>query len=381
MKRFILLVKSLLQLIVIILLKPFAFFYRIFSRKKIYVFIERGYDAQDNAYYMYEFYKQKGYCCKYIISKKSGDIEKIDSKDLVYFCHFKHFFFINCAYRIISTHYMTFVPGIIRNSIKKRAVRFYGKIIFLQHGVIKDNLISLHRANTNFDLFICGAKPEYEYIKDNFGYSERELKYTGLARFDYLFNSLLKQKNTNSIKIMIMPTWRKWLNESNLTSSSFYKEWNDLLKDKQFISICDKHNIQISFVPHPEIKKIENKMGKFFFETAKTTYKNIQKEIIESDLLITDYSSVFFDFAYLKKPVIYFQFDEKEFFKNHYQKGYFDYRKMGFGPVCLNSSEVVESIISFLNGNLSSFLERHETFFTLFDNNNRKRIFDAIENC
>ena len=42
--------------------------------------------------------------------------------------------------------------------------------------------------------------------------------------------------------------------------------------------------------------------------------------------MITDYSSVFFDFSYMRKPVIFYQFDEKKFRKAQYAEGYFSYK-------------------------------------------------------
>ena len=66
---------------------------------------------------------------------------------------------------------------------------------------------------------------------------------------------------------------------------------------------------------------------------------DVQDLLIRSSVLVTDYSSVFFDFAYMGKPVIYYQFDEDEFRKNHYQEGYFSYREHGFGRVLKYENE------------------------------------------
>ena len=57
--------------------------------------------------------------------------------------------------------------------------------------------------------------------------------------------------------------------------------------------------------------------------------QDVQKLLMDCALLVTDYSSVFFDVAFLRKPVVYYQFDEEEFRKYHYQKGYFDFRDHG----------------------------------------------------
>ena len=73
----------------------------------------------------------------------------------------------------------------------------------MQHGIIKDEMEWLHRKNMYMDLFVCGAKPEYEYIRDTFGYPEHVPQYVGLARFDNLIRAERKEK-----MILVMPTWR-----------------------------------------------------------------------------------------------------------------------------------------------------------------------------
>ena len=53
-------------------------------------------------------------------------------------------------------------------------------------------------------------------------------------------------------------------------------------------------------------------------------------------LLVTDYSSVAFEIAYIEKPVIYYQFDAEQFYDGGHLGfgGYFDFARDGFGPVC-----------------------------------------------
>ena len=60
---------------------------------------------------------------------------------------------------------------------------------------------------------------------------------------------------------------------------------------------------------------------------------DVQDLLKRSKILITDYSSVFYDFAYMKKEVIYYQFDYNDFFKKHYEIGNFNFEKNGFGPI------------------------------------------------
>ena len=64
-----------------------------------------------------------------------------------------------------------------------------GKKIFLQHGIIKDNLTYLYNNNVNLDLFVCSAKPEYEYVKNLYGYKDSVVQMLGLCRYDALYKN------------------------------------------------------------------------------------------------------------------------------------------------------------------------------------------------
>ena len=97
--------------------------------------------------------------------------------------------------------------------------------------------------------------------------------------------------------------------------------------------------------------------------------------------MITDYSSIFFDFSYLKKPLIYYQYGNDY----HYdaENGYFNYRKNGFGPVIDNENELVDKIISFIDNNCEMegiYKSRVDEFFKYHDQNNSKRCYEWIIN-
>ena len=103
---------------------------------------------------------------------------------------------------------------------------------------------------------------------------------------------------------------------------------------------------------------------------------------MRSSFMVTDHSSVQLDFAYMKKPLTYFQFDNDRYWKYHYQKGYFDYEKDGFGPVFTEPDGLMDYIseraaLSFENE--EKYLQRHKDFFTLYDTDNSKRNYEAIK--
>src|SRR5699024_4732034 len=101
-------------------------------------------------------------------------------------------------------------------------------------------------------------------------------------------------------------------------------------------------------------------------EIAETYSFDIQDLIIESDLLITDYSSVSIDYAYMKKPVFYYQFDKNEFKTKHLNNGYFSYENDGFGPVSESLSSLMKELIDSEKNNFEiddNYIKRSKKFF------------------
>lgn len=148
------------------------------------------------------------------------------------------------------------------------------------------------------------------------------------------------------------------------------------------------YNISVVFYVHP---KLNNYLNSFDFLKANQRFKilnsidgdEMQEQIIASRLLITDYSSVFFDFAYSRKPVVFYQFDEKEYYAQHYQKGYFDYYQDGFGPVESTAKKVIEEINKIAEKEFTlsdKYKNRINDFFSFYDSNCCERIFNEINN-
>mgnify|MGYP002518679602 CR=1 FL=1 len=107
------------------------------------------------------------------------------------------------------------------------------------------------------------------------------------------------------------------------------------------------------------------------------------KEFCEGAVLITDYSSVAFDFAYLGKPVIYSQFDKETFYQGHlYNEGYFKYERDGFGPVITELDAVVDELVDLIKNdckNKEEYIKRREAFYFFNDKNSCERIHKAIK--
>ena len=346
------------------------------NNNDIWLISERGVDARDNGYHFYKYIKanHQDINVKYVISKKSADINKINKEDVIYYGSKEHYILFITAGVLISTHIMGYSPdtSLFWRLDKKGLIKLSGKKVFLQHDVIYNYLKGLQSKDTNLDLFITSAQKEYNFIKKEFDYSDKVLKCTGLPRYDKLINN---QKN----QILLMPTFRKWLTyEDSFENTEYYEKWNGLLNNQELIEYIEKNDINLYFYPHYEMQKYIDKFvvkSKNIIIASFEKY-DVQKLLIESKLLITDYSSIFFDFAYMNKPMIYYQFDLNEFQKNHYQKGYFDYQKNGFGPVCYREADVIAAI---KDNNYKKYETRIKNFFKYNDFKNSERVYNEIK--
>ena len=98
-------------------------------------------------------------------------------------------------------------------------------------------------------------------------------------------------------------------------------------------------------------------------------------------VLVTDYSSVFFDAAYIGRPVIYDQFDKAQFRACHYEAGYFDYERDGFGPVCRTEQALIEDLRACARRGFAVedvYAQRVRRFFPMRDAENCRRTFEAV---
>lgn len=119
-----------------------------------------------------------------------------------------------------------------------------------------------------------------------------------------------------------------------------------------------------------------------YFIKLKSKEQSLQDLFCESSLMITDYSSVAFEMAYLGKSVLYYQFDEKEFFaKHHCAKGYFDYNKNGFGPVVNEEKALFKELENLLANDCKAkepYKSNIKNTFEFKDNHNCARIYKEI---
>lgn len=345
---------------------------------------ERGIDAQDNGLHLYRYLRREHpeLNVRYLIDDSSPDRRFFSDDDrLLRFRSFSHYLALVLAEYKISTHIMGFAPDMWFFLRVDKVWKISGKLVFLQHGITSNDMPWMYADNARLHLFVCGAKPEADAIEAGFGHPKGVVQYLGFCRYDKLPTEPSRRA---SGMVLFMPTWLQSMKDVSVrvfTNSDYYRGIMALLNDEALETLLEKHGKTLMFAPHHEVLPY---LGCFHSSLSRVRFldagnRNVQQLLIDADVLITDFSSVFYDFAYQHKPLIYYQFDEEEYRRVQYQQGYFDFRRDGFGPVVTTVPEVVRELGAALEfGMQENYASRLDRFFPIRDQNNCRRNYEAI---
>lgn len=359
----------------------YILFFPFMRHKKIWLFLDRPDFADDNCKHLFSYaVNQNDNVDKYfILSKDSDDFSKIKEIDsnVVPFRSFKHRFLHLFAEKVIISYVNTdFINPFYDINLKFYSGLITSKKYLFPHGITKEDISKyIKKYNKNLTLFSASSELEEQSLyNENYNYDSEVIQVLGLPRHDGL------TKKIDNKQILITPSWREDLKnqkEEYILTSPYFLRLNSLFNNPKLINAVKKYGYKLVFKPHIELMEI---IRLFDTENIVISTEGTYQELINpSSLLITDYSGTFFDFAYLKKPVIYYQGDDDY----HYEKGYWDYEKMGFGEVITDEEILVNTIIDYMSNDCvmkETYKASIDNFFKFHDKNNCKRAYDWIFN-
>src|SRR5690625_4955323 len=108
----------------------------------------------------------------------------------------------------------------------------------------------------------------------------------------------------------------------------------------------------------------------------------MQELLLVTDILITDYSSVMFDFANTKRPMLFFTYD-LESYRDEVRGFYMDFEKEAPGPLIKTTKEAIDNILN-IEEVKNKYSEAYQQFYNKYcyldDGSATKRIINKIFN-
>lgn len=371
-----------------------------YLKREIILVSEKRREARDNGYYMFKYLREKKkeeVEAYYVLTKDSADYNKVKTiGNVVDYNSFNHYLLYFGASCLMYCQTDSTPNEEIRGRARYNFLRRKDQVrVYLTHGICKDDVESSYNyRKAGYHIFICGAKPEYDYYKALYAYPEKNIALTGLCRYDGLADF-----NVNPKQILIMPTFRKWLRTSDsakrvatdeenlmMQESVFFKSYIALLNNDKIVKFLADNDLTLLFYlhytiqPYTELFRRHVKNAKVLV-CGRENY-DVQELLKTSSILVTDYSSVAFDFAYMKKPVAYFQFDYERYRNQHYKEGWFNYERDGLGPVLYEEGELIKWLLQkAISPTMEAqYLNKIHSFYNYFDDNNSKRVYEAYKN-
>lgn len=365
-----------------------------FREKKIWLMLDKLYKGGDSCEYLYRYSANldDGVTKYYLINKDTSDYRKLKKdgfKPLVNGSLMHKLVFLNADLVLITNSHLFPFNGYTKEKSKYIRGLCNFSSMCLQHGLsVQKCAMAQRRIIDNTTGYFLASKYEYENLSRHaYGYKGFGfLKLTGIGRYDGLVNHDKRQ-------ILLSPTWRMY-NALPVTTSegeqrgynpefkntTYYMVYNNLINHKRLIECAKRTGYKIKFLLHPILSSQVNDFApapevEVIPSVGDLSYEKI---LTESSLMVTDYSGVQFDFAYMRKPIVYYHPEE---LPPHYDDGVFFYDTMGFGEICTKTEELVDLLCEYMENDCrmkEKYVARADDFFEYSDHNNCKRIYKEI---
>lgn len=310
------------------------------NEKRVLIASNTKNELYGNLLYIYNELKKYDYDIKILLINKASYIEKIkyDLKLLYYVATSK--------YILIDDFFPLMYVLKIRKGSKFiqvwHALGAYKKVGYSRQD-IGNNKSLTHK---NYTDTIVSSDDVIENYAEAFGISKDKVHPLGIPRTDMFFNEeemenkkkeLYRKYNIlkNKRIILFAPTFRG----RGRKSANYPEEYINL---ETIYKSLSEHDIFIMKL-HPFIKNqiiIKEEYKDKIIDL--TDYHDINDILLITDLLITDYSSVIFEYVFFEKPIVLYVPDLEEY--NNSRSFYYDYNEYVYGAIAKTQEELIENI-------------------------------------
>lgn len=252
--------------------------------------------------------------------------------------------------------------------------------IFIQHGQVflkESVLVNNYLTPKKFDKILISSEEECKLFK-KYNWSDDKLIKAGLPRWDLLRDV----KPAKEKSIFVMFTWRRF-NLSNFEDSLYKKNLLNLLNNKELNDYLKERNIKMYFAPHHSMQGNLN----FGLENILCVDScEVSKYIRQCNALVTDLSSIVFDFMFQDKPVLCYVLDKEDCNLSdldRFDVDSFDYKKNIMPNVLFDEKSVVEKLKYYIDNDFvlePEVKKQYNKFFYIKDDIRAKLVVE-IDKC
>ena len=279
--------------------------------------------ANDNSFYFWKHIVNiEDDIEKYIVFEKNDSTLKVYNKLSDYeksfvlwknsIKHFKKFFKADLFF--ISHSFKDVFPENILN--KKVNLEVKKPIIHLQHGVEGLKKLPFNGRSYKNNLFrVCVYnKSIFNILKKYNDFKEYQLHN---AIYPPRYGEFLRKDDEieNKNQILWFITNRKYLSsEDQIDTKVFFGYIKSVVQDKELLNFLKKNILKLKIVLHHSLRKhvykgISEFINNDYIELVREEDTDLMTDLASSELLITDYSSIAYDFSFIKRPVLLYQPD------------------------------------------------------------------------
>ncbi|PWA12876.1 CDP-glycerol--glycerophosphate glycerophosphotransferase [Pueribacillus theae] len=192
-----------------------------------------------------------------------------------------------------------------------------------------------------FHYVVVGSEKMACIFKQSFGLSDERIVRSGIPRTDFFFDSEAMGRTAESLRsayplinekkvILYAPTFR----DGELTISQLALDIDNMYQE-----LKDEYALFLRL--HPAVRAdFTNQYPDFICDVSDCP--DVNHLLLITDILVTDYSSIPFEFSLLHKPMIFFAYDLEEYAET---RGFWEpYEKMVPGPIVGDTDELIQVI-------------------------------------
>ncbi len=376
----------------------------LFRKKNIIVVGEYGGNFVGNSKYFYLYLKERGIENVYWLTKNKVYYDKLKKSNI------KAVFYGKDSYifKLLTTSFVVFdnrdwwreYPILLKLPLKKIQLWHGVGFKYIELSLLSDKFLRslnmkekklLKKRYPSYDLLVTTSDFYAEKVfAPAFGMPIEKVKSLGYPRNDVLYREIPGEEINTDAKVLefakefkksggkivvFAPTFRDLNIKVDMKNVFDYEKLNSFLLKYNIVFIIKGH--PLPYVEYEIEKAVDMYKNILIYDNSKDVYPLLKI----TDLLITDYSSIYTDFLHTGRPVLFYPFDYEEYTDLH-RELQFDYNEMTPGPKAKNFEELLNWINHFLVEGKDGFESERKRILNLAfkykDGNSSQRIFEEI---